>query len=142
MITYLNSIGIGSNGYVTTTEAASATTVANSTNTTVTKFNELRYFTSITQSISNTCKFSNWTALEEIDISNFTSLGNISTVMSDTFSGCTSLKTVTASNNLTSIGYAAFKNCSNLEDVTGLNGTITTGREAFYGCKKLKSSNF
>ena len=50
MVTYLNSIGVGSNGIVTENDAAAATVVANSQNTEVTKFNELKYFTRITES--------------------------------------------------------------------------------------------
>ena len=41
MVTYLNSIGVGSNGMITEAQAAAATIVANSANTEVTKFNEL-----------------------------------------------------------------------------------------------------
>ena len=48
MVTYLNSLGVGSNGMITENQAAAATSVSNSVNTTVTKFNELRYFTNVT----------------------------------------------------------------------------------------------
>jgi hypothetical protein len=50
MAAYLNNLGIGSNGMITENQAAAATVAANSTNTTVTKFNELKYFTNITGS--------------------------------------------------------------------------------------------
>lgn len=150
MVTYLNSIGVGSNDFITETQSAAATVVANSPNTTVTKFNELRYFTSITSSkggVSGTSdgnvRFLNWTALEEVDISNFTSLGhNNESGYGDTFCGCTALKTVTASNKLEYIGCKGFCNCTNLEDITGLSGTIGLHRDAFSGCSKLKNSNF
>ena len=155
MITYLNSIGVGSNGFVTKGNAIATSVVANSQNTTVTKFNELKYFTNITSSKgdwessdSGNIKFINWTALEEIDISNFTSLGHKTTYSMDTFKGCTSLKTVTASSKLTKIGYEAFSGCTNLEDITGLTGTvenpnvITLVGYAFNNCAKLKDSNF
>lgn len=145
MVTYLNSIGVGSNGMITEAQAAAATIVANSANTQVTKFNELRYFTNITQSRSGWTdansgyvRFYNWTALEEIDISNFTSLGHVSGyAYEDTFCGCTSLKTVTASDKLTRIGHRAFSGCTNLEHITGLSGTIQVSNEAFYNCSKL-----
>lgn len=150
MVTYLNSIGVGSDGMVTEAQAAAATVVANSTENTVTKFNELKYFTNITTSkggISGgnhgNITFAGWTALEEVDISNFTSLGHdTSSGLDDTFRNCTSLKKVIASNKLTEIGYAAFNNCSNLEDIIGLSGTIDTYGNAFSGCTKLKDSNF
>jgi len=56
MITYLNYIGVGSNGHITKTQAAAATSVATiqttfdnvDYKTLVTKFNEFKYFTGIT----------------------------------------------------------------------------------------------
>lgn len=145
MVTYLNSIGVGSNGMITEAQAAAATIVANSQNTEVTKFNELRYFTNITQSrggwtsaSSGYIRFMGWTALEEVDISNFTSLGHVGGyAYEDTFDRCTALKTVTASDKLTSIGYHAFYNCTNLEHIIGLSGTIQVSTNAFYNCSKL-----
>ncbi len=150
MLSYLLSLGIGSNGYITETQAAAATIVANSVNTTVTKFNELKYFTNITESKrgfesseSGNIRFTGWTALEEIDISNFTSIGHSAQwAWEDTFRGCTNLKTVTASNKLTQIGHSAFSGCSNLETISGLSGTITIVHESFNGCKKLKQECF
>ena len=150
MVAYLNSIGVGSNGIITETDAIAATIVASSQNTTVTKFNELKYFTGITESrggISGSAdgwvRFKEWTSLEEIDISNFTSIGHILTSgTGDTFEGCTSLKTVTASDKLGSIGFHAFKGCSNLEEITGLDNTIAVYGNAFQDCPKLDSSCF
>lgn len=89
-------------------------------------------------------RFRSWTALEEVDISNFTSLGhNSSAAYEDTFSSCTSLKKVTASNKLADIGHAAFDNCNQLEEITGLPSNITLhGGVCFKNCYKLKQSNF
>lgn len=150
MLDYLLNLGIGSNGIISETDAANATVVANSANTTVTKFNELKYFTGITtskgglySSSTGVIKFSNWTALEEVDISNFTSIGHTgNSGYEDTFSNCTSLKKVTASSNLTALGVRAFGSCSNLEDIIGLSGDIALYGQAFNSCKKLKQSNF
>lgn len=150
MITYLNSIGVGSNGFVTKGNAVATSVVANSQNTTVTKFNELKYFTGITQSLggwdsgsAGVLRFSGWTALEEVDISNIMYLGHNGVYgWNDTFADCTNLKTVTASSKLEKIGYRAFKNCSNLEDIIGLTETIIIASETFSGCSKLKNSNF
>ena len=149
MVAYLNSIGVGSDGYVTEAQAAAATIVANSANTEVTKFNELRYFTNITQSrggwtggASGDTRFYNWTALEEVDISNFTSLGHVNGyAWDDTFCSCTSLKKVTASDKLVQIGYNAFNRCSNLEQITGLNGVIEISNLVFNECSKLQQSS-
>ena len=150
MVTYLNSIGVGSNGVITEDDASAATIVANSANTTVTKFNELKYFTQITQSRGGLSgwddgwvRFAGWTALEEVDISNFTSIGhNNGYGWGDTFKGCSSLKKVIASDKLADFGYNAFCNCQNLEEISGLDGTITVYRCAFYNCQKLKNSCF
>lgn len=150
MVTYLNGIGIGSNGGITNTQAAAATRVAISVNTTVTKFNELKYFTNITESRgglsgsnSGYVRFTGWTALEEVDISNFTSLGHSHAYANeDTFQNCTSLKKVTASNKLTILGFRSFYNCQNLENFIGLEGEITLYGEVFYNCVKLPQSFF
>lgn len=150
MLTYLNSIGVGSNGMVTEAQAAAATVVANSQNTEVTKFNELKYFTSITESNGGwdgagqgVCRFYGWTALEEVDISNFTSIGHKDVFApNDSFYGCTNLKKVTASNKLTKFGRCAFQQCSNLEDIIGLSGTIILEDAVFNMCTKLKSTSF
>jgi hypothetical protein len=150
MVTYLNSIGVGSNGVITEDDAAAATIVANSTNTTVTKFNELKYFTQITQSKGGwtgtnegAIQFYNWTALEEVDISNFTSIGHRNGyAWKDTFRGCSALKKVIASNKLLNIGFCAFNDCQNLEEITGLSGNILLSENAFSNCQKLKNSSF
>lgn len=150
MVTYLNSIGVGSNGVITEADAAAATIVANSANTTVTKFNELKYFTQITQSKGGwtgtnegAIQFYNWTALEEVDISNFTSIGHSNgNAWKDTFHGCSALKKVIASNKLLNIGFGAFKDCQNLEEITGLSGNILLFEDAFSNCQKLKNSSF
>lgn len=150
MLAYLNSIGVGSDGVITEADAAAATVVANSQNTEVTKFNELKYFTGITESNGGwdgaghgVCRFNGWTALEEVDISNFTSIGHKDVFNPyDSFYGCTSLKKVTASNKLTKFGRCAFQSCTNLEDIIGLSGTIMLEDAAFSQCAKLKSTSF
>ena len=150
MITYLNSIGVGSNRMVTEAQAAAATIVANSANTTVTKFNEFKYFTNVTSSkgglsggTSGNMRFCNWTALEEIDISNLVSIGHKSgSGWEDTFRGCSSLTTVKASDKLTDIGWNAFVDCGNLSSITGLSGVITLYTNAFQNCTSLTSDSF
>lgn len=150
MLQYLLDLGIGSNGYITEAQAAAATTVANSENTTITKFNELKYFTSITSSkgglsgrSSGICRFYNWTALQEVDISNFTSLGhNNGAAWEDTFVYCSSLRKVVASDKLTQLGFNSFSKCSNLETIIGLSGTIEVWDNAFQDCSKLPQSFF
>lgn len=149
MESYLASMGIGDNGKVTEAQAAAVTVIANASNSTITKFNELKYFTNITESKngwtgtnSGFVTFKNWTALQEIDISNFTSIGHgHGTAWEDTFAGCTSLKKVIASSKLKKLGYCAFFQCSNLEEITGLSGTIELWGNVFQDCNKLKQSS-
>lgn len=149
MESYLASMGIGDNGKVTEAQAAAITVIANASNSTITKFNELKYFTNITESkdgwtgtSDGYARFTGWTALEEVDISNYTSLGhNNGVAWGDTFRGCTSLKKVTASNKLKKLGYSSFCYCSNLEEITGLSGTIELFGNVFQDCNKLKQSS-
>lgn len=152
IVTYLNSVGVGSNGMVTEAQAAAATSIYSSTaNTTVTKFNEFRYFTNITTPSSggwsgqgtNYYSFKDWTALEEIDISNLTAIGHgHAWAQVPVFWGCTALKTVTASSSLEKIGTCAFRDCSNLETISGLSGEIALAQRSFENCSKLTSNNF
>lgn len=150
MLNYLIGLGIGSNGLITEGQASLVTSVANSVNTTITKFNELRHFTNVTSSkngyagsTSGNIKFIGWTALEEVDISNFVSIGHSSAYgYEDTFLNCTSLKTVTASNKLKNIGYSAFRGCTNLEYISGLSGVITIDTGAFANDSKLENRTF
>lgn len=149
MLQYLLDKGIGSNGMITEDQAAAVTSVADAANTTVTKFNELKYFTSITESKggyastqTGNIRFYGWTALEEVDISNFTSISHIGNGFDESFSNCTNLKKVTASDKLTKIGTCAFQNCGNLETISGLSGTITVNDASFKNCTKLKQENF
>ena len=147
---YLNSIDIGGNGYVTLAQAAAATKVSQHAISSITKFNELRYFTNIVQSgngytsaSSGKARFMDWTSLQEIDISNFISLGhNNNSAYEDTFRNCSSLTTVTASNNLKQLGNAAFAGCSNLSSLTGLEGNIDLYGSVFSGCSSLPDSTF
>lgn len=146
VITYLNSIGIGNNGMVTEAQAAAATVVANSQNTTITSFNELKYFTSITESSggwdgsgSGNARFKQWTALTKVDISNFTSIGHALNDTDDCFRECTSLVTVKASNKLNKIGKNAFSGCSSLQSITGLSNVTVIGYRAFALCANLVS---
>lgn len=150
MLEYLNSIGVGSNGFVTEQQASQATIVANSANTEVTKFNEFKYFTNVTSARggwtggnSGYMRFSNWTALQEIDISNLTSIGHRSGIAyEDTFNQCSSLKKVKASDKLKQIGYSAFRFCAHLEEITGLDGVIELSSQAFIGCSMLTDESF
>ena len=54
-----------------------------------------------------------------------------------TFSGCSSLTSVTIPSSVTSIGPDAFKGCLNLNEITIPNGVNSIGSAAFSGCTYL-----
>lgn len=143
MLQFLLNKGIGSNGMITENQAAAVTTISTESNATITKFNELKYFTSITATNTYTTKFIDWTALEEIDVSNFTRVGGATNGdWQGSFLRCAALKKVTASSKLTMFGHAAFNECSNLEQITGVTGAVSVGCSAFKNCSKLPQSFF
>ncbi len=63
-------------------------------------------------------------------------MGNITSVASYGFGGCTSLNNVTWSENLTSIGEAAFYNDTGLPSIQ-LSNVTSIGKNAFRGCSSL-----
>lgn len=145
MLSYLLNLGIGSNGAITTVQAAAVTSISGETNTTITKFNELKYFTNITKIYKPEngiapAFFRNWTALEEIDLTNITQIGNRYNAEGG-LNGCTSLKTVNNAGNV-SLLVNAFSGCINLENIYGLTGVLTVGYESFKNCKKLSNATF
>ena len=100
-------------GKLSMAEAAAVTTIGTvfKNNTSITSFDELQYFTSLT------------------------SIGN------EAFYGCTNLASVTLPDNLTSIGNEAFRSCTKLTSITLPDGVSSIGYEAFYNCNKLTSVN-
>ena len=76
-------------------------------NTTIKKFPELYYFTSLTQ------------------------------LPDDAFNGCKSLTTIKLPKGLKTIGNRAFKGCATLKQVDLPSGVKSIGEEAFSGCKVL-----
>jgi hypothetical protein len=59
-----------------------------------------------------------------------------------TFSGCTSLSSITIPNSVTGIGSYAFSGCTNLSSITIGNSVISIANYAFYNCWSLTSVYF
>jgi hypothetical protein len=88
-------------------------------NTTIRKFNELRYFTSCKSLTHHS--FDGCTALEEIDLSNITQIRDCE------FLNCTSLKKIGSLKNVTYLGSRVFELCSSLEIELNLPNLTSLG---------------
>lgn len=148
--------GIGDGTGITPQDAAAATNLnfAFSGNTTVTKFNELKYFTFLNQNGAREL-FRNASNLEEVDFSNTTVVGDyqyaasglkevnipnlISFTGSNQFTCCTKLVAVEDLGSVSSIPTNAFSNCNLLADVVLPDSCRTIQSSAFKNCNMLSS---
>ena len=101
----------GSNGELTYTQAALVTDLGElfKSNTSITSFNELQYFTGLT------------------------AIGD------SAFHGCQNLASVRIPNGVTSIGTGAFSDCGSLASIEIHRAVIAIGTVAFSGCSSLTS---
>ncbi len=154
-------------GYLDRIEAASVYDLGTffQNNSQITKFNELQYFTSLSNIPDNA--FNGCSNLEAITLSagvrsigssafeNCNSLSsinlyNVKTIGSNAFSGCSGLATVSNLDIVTTIGERAFVNCTSLTSLTirsldeySPNFIATSvGSGAFQGCTNLTTVNF
>lgn len=152
--TYGDGVGI------TATNAALVSSLSNTTfknNTSITSFDELANFTSITTISSEA--FKGCSNLQSIDLSNITSIayqgfmncssltsvGDISKLITlgrSAFYGCSSLSIINPNfSSLVNIDYYAFENCSELSGTMNLSNVYNTtyiGTQLFAGCSKLE----
>lgn len=100
--------GLGDGTGITKQEAKGVTSIGTwfKGNTTITSFDELRFFTGVTTTSFQAMM--NCTALKSIDLRNVTSLE------SSVFNGCTSLENITGTEALTQIDDSTFAGCENL----------------------------
>ena len=139
-------------GEVSYAEAAAATSLSGLfTNwNTVTEFDEIRYFTSVTSTVG---VFSGLSKLTHITIPDqITTLGNfqncsaldtvklpaaLSSLPTYCFSGCSDLKSVTLPTGITTIPNYAFQGCTALETLVVPSTITSIGQYAFSGCTVL-----
>ena len=122
-------------------------------NTTVTSFNELRYFTGGVQLLNGA--FQNTSNLQSIDLSTvsflsercFNSSGitgvinlpNITSMQPLVFNNCKNITEINFGPLLTSIANGTCTGCSNLQKVTGLSNKTTVPEGMFNNCQKLSN---
>lgn len=73
----------------------------------------------------------------EIKSVSFENASQLSSIGTDAFYGCTSLKSVVIPGSVTSLGFGVFQNCAGLEKVKIENGLTTIPSQAFLGCSSL-----
>ena len=77
----------------------------------------------------------NMSVCEEIEVS-----GNVETILSECFNGCSQVKKVTLSGNkLKEIQNAVFRDCSSLTSITIPDNVTSIGGSCFYNCTSLTS---
>ena len=123
-------------GELSRSEAAAVTSITKDSgfksNTTIKSFDELSYFTGLTQIDSRT--FDSCSGLTSVCIpSTVTTIGDYA------FQGCRGLTSVTLPNGLTNIGNDAFWRCSGLISFTIPESVTSIGSGAFMECSSLTS---
>lgn len=144
-------------GELSEDEAAKVTSIGNmfKENTSITSFDELQYFTGLTE-ITNYA-FENCTGLTSIVIPyGVTSIGScafkgcnsltsvtipnsVTRIVGYAFAGCSSLTSIDIPESVTSISYSVFYGCCSLTSVTIPNGVTNIGSYTFSGCSSLTS---
>lgn len=106
--------GVSSDGVGITKEDAAAVTSIGKWfrgNTEITSFDELKYFTGVTDIVSNA--FNGCTNLVSIKLG-----GNVTKLRGSAFGGCSALATITGLDNVTDVEYGIFMNTSMLDSIS------------------------
>jgi surface protein len=96
----------------------------------ITKFNELQYFTSLSNIPDNA--FNGCNSLTAITLPE-----NLTTIGENAFKNCTCLPAITLSTKVNAIGSSAFMGCRSLASVSDFNKNMTIGESAFANCTNL-----
>ena len=72
-------------------------------------------------------------------LTSYTIPNSVTSIVEETFAGCSSLTSITIPNSVTSIGDCAFSGCSSLTSITIPNSVKSIEYDAFSGCSSLKS---
>ena len=122
---------------ITKAQCAAVSSIGNklSANTTLTSFEELKYFTKITKLDGNPNTLSGDTSLTSIDLVNITAIGY------GQFRDFSKLRFAKNANKLNSISPSAFSGCTSLEEIDLSGMTQLSGDSLFMDCKALKTIN-
>ena len=129
----LCAINWGNGTSITYAQAAKVTNLGNvfTGNTTITSFDELKYFTGLTYLYGannvSTGAFSGCTSLVSITLPD-----SLVDIRQNVFNGCTSLVSCTGG-NVTNFGLQAFQNCTSLENID-ISKAVTIGNIVFESC--------
>ena len=100
-------------------------------NETIKSFNELRYFTSLTDIVYNA--FQGCSSLTTVTIPE-----KVTSIKSNAFNECSSLTSIIIPDGVTTIGHHAFQGCSSLTSINIPSGVTSIDSEAFDGCNSLQ----
>ena len=98
----------------------------------ITHFEEFRYFTSVTSISVNA--FNGCSRITSIVIPE-----TVTTIGTSAFYGCSGITSIVIPDGVTTIGTSAFSRCSGIISIVIPNGVTTIERAAFYECSKLTS---
>lgn len=121
-------------GELSKPEAAAVTSLGDvfKGNTNITSFNELQYFTGLTEISQNA--FNGCTNLTSVTLPE-----SIATIQEKAFYNCKLLETINFPQSVITIGPSAFMNCYALKSIALPNGLQTIGVGAFSSCRALTS---